>query len=642
MIHAHSLCTGGRAAAFSSWDALDRAPVDAKMAARSHKTATDLDRRHEMEETFYVPFEPGIGADAVMTPRSVAARIVARAPGAAAVKMEAADAWFENPAIENINYIRTRRAADPPTRVAVMRDERFLLVAFECMEPEMEKVHRLVPRDAEKGQVEVIPGVMPRVLDYDENVAVYLDYRHDKNTYYVMRVNVNGARSEKHLETPMGWTVFPNSQWKEMEGLQWESEVAELQDRWRAAIRVELKSIGVECGKQPTVGFNVTRGRNVDCWRNDSWTDIVHVQHVPALAMGDLYLGDHGVVARRIDWGSRECGPNRVKLTVSGGTKDRDVMLKVEANDREGLRGADYHAESQSESVRLAADTEAVLEADFELPFDHPRMLITLEVTDAGSGEGLYRATFPLRDHGDVRVAKPYSRVAKRKPENPSPHDEQFHEKKLEWVLSRLSKFCRRTTAQGAPSDFTLTSRDGKVVFNLMETGALKKIADWICTLFEEDNDRLTAVALLTNDDWVTVHAGPRVGMQSHMTPLSLLRLGGGHCYSRAAVGAGIVNELPDPATGENHEAWPTLVLGHVITQIRRGDDYVFIDPSFGHFFYNRANTDFATAKELATDHELVTRVVKGEKRLANYMAPSAHVRLDEGTIVWPASAPPR
>ncbi len=109
-----------------------------------------------------------------------------------------------------------------------------------------------------------------------------------------------------------------------------------------------------------------------------------------------------------------------------------------------------------------------------------------------------------------------------------------------------------------------------------------------------------------------------------------------------AAAAAGIVNELPDPATGRNHEAWPTLVLGHVVTSIRRGDDYVFIDPSFGHFFYNRDNTDLATAREMAADVELVTRVVKGSKRLANYARTDTQVRLEEGTVVWPAGAPPK
>ena len=595
-----------------------------------------------MDETHYVPFEPGIGAELVTTPVSVAAKRVDKVPDVAEIKTDAADAWFKAPAIENLTSVRARRPADPPTRVVILRDGRHLFFAFECIEPDMDRIHRLVPRDAEKGQVELVPGVMPRTLDYDENVKVLIDYNHDKTVFYGLQVNINGARKGSHYATNMNWTVFPAQNWREMEGLVWESDVVESSRGWRAAIKVDLGSIGLDLDAQPTVGLELVRLRNVDCWQAYSWSDLIHQSHSNAAALGDLYLGDHGVRVQRIDWGDRESGPNRVSLTVSGGREDREMILRVKAEDREGLHGAPYHAETASKPVQLPADGEAVLEADYLLPFDHPRVLITLEAVDAATGEALYRATFPLRDHGDVRVRKPYSRVARGTPRNPTPDDEHFHERKLEWILSRLPKFCRRTTAQGAPSDFTLMSEDGTVVFNLMETGALRKIADWVASLFEEDNDRLIAVALLTNDDWVTVHAGPRVPMQIHLTPLSQLRLGGGHCYSRAAIGAGIVRELADPTTGASHEAWPTLVLGHVITQIRRGDDYVFIDPSFGHFFYNRGNTDLATASELAADHELVTRVVKGDKRLANYMAPAAHVRLDEGTVVWPAGAPPR
>jgi len=174
----------------------------------------------------------------------------------------------------------------------------------------------------------------------------------------------------------------------------------------------------------------------------------------------------------------------------------------------------------------------------------------------------------------------------------------------------------------------------------LMKAGALKRIADWVCSLFAGDDDRLAAAALLTNDDWVTVHALQRVSMQSELTPLSLLRLGGGHCYSRASIGAGIVREIPDPAGG-NHQAWPVLVVGHVVTAVRRGDDYVYIDPTFGHFFYNKANTALATARQLAADESLVARVVKAKDRFANYAALPGHVLIETGTITWPAGAPP-
>ena len=605
-----------------------------------------------MAEPCYVPFEPGIGGEPVMKANHLVVRIVEKTPGVEAIRDDACLQWFREPEVENLLYLRTREPAEAPTHVAVMRDDRYLMVAFKCIEPEMKSAHRLVPRDAKKGQVEVFPEAMPRVLTYDECVGLYLGDKHDKTTYYQLQVNINGARRERHTTSAMSWTALPLTNWLELEGLKWESEVTEADDHWRAVIRVDLKSVGVDPpagrspsagegpAKQPTIGLNFARWRNVDFWKQYSWVPVIHLEHVPGIAMGDGYLHGDPVRVTQIDWGNLEHGRNHVEMTLLGNRQDTEVLLKVNARDREGLHGADYEAETRSKVVNVPSRDATTIEADFDLPFDHPGVLVTLELCEPDGKRVFYRATFPLRSHGNIRICQPYERAGKDA-SNPEPSEANFHERKRDFVLSRLPKFCRRTTAQGAPSDFVLMSRDGEVTFNLMEAGALGRIADWICTLFEEDNDRIVAVALLTNDDWVTVHASPRVGMQGHLTPLSMLRLGGGHCYSRAVIGAGIVSELPDPASGRKHEAWPVLVLGHVVTAVRRADDYVMIDPSFGHFFYNRDNTDLAVAKELEANPDLVTRVVKGKKRLINYASTAAQVRMDLGTIVWPAGGPP-
>ena len=590
-----------------------------------------------MDDRFYVPFEPGIGAKRVWTPKVAVAKRVERAPDASAVGTPEADAWFESPAIANLNSLSTRKPAAIATRVAVFHDAKHLFVAVECVEPEMSRTRRLVPKDAPKGEVVVVPGSMPRTLACDDHVTLFLDQRHDKTTYYDLALSITGAARAHRSSAPMGWTALPAKDWIELEGLRWEHAVAERPDRWRAAFRVDLTSIGVDPARQPTVGFNVVRGRNVDVLRYQSWADVVHPEAVPGLALGDLYLGERGATVRTIDWGTLEYGANRVTLTVAGGAAAREVELKVTVADTEGK----YSAMTRSGAVKLPAGGTAQVRAAFDVPFNLGGVLATLELSDPSSGGILYRATFPARSHGDLRIAQPYAGAVPTRRDDPSPNDPHFHENKVRFVVSRLVKFCRRTTAQGAPSDFTLMSEDGKIVFDLMKPGALKRIADWVSTLFTSDNDRIAAVALLTNDDWVTVHAAPRTGMQWQLTPLSMLRLGGGHCYSRAVIGAGIVRELVDPATGANHEAYPVLVLGHVVTAIRRRGDWTLIDPTFGHFFYNGDNTDLATATELEADPSLVSRVVIGARRLANYAKTAGQIRIETGAIVWPTGAPP-
>ncbi len=585
-----------------------------------------------MAEPFYVPFEPGINMQKVWTPRVVVATLVDEVPDIGAIDTAAADAWFDRPAIENLSAVRTRTPADPPTRVAVMCDDRYLLVAFECMEPAMANVHRLVPADAKDGKVDLVDGALPRTMAYDEHVSLQLDCAHDKTAYFQLSVSINGAHSATRRQARMSWTALPAETYLDNGELQWDSVVCERGDRWRAAIGVDLASVGIEPG-QPTVGVNLVRARNVDWMRYDSWVDVVHTDNVPGVALGDLYLRPAGATVRRVDFGNFETGSNRVTVTVAGEGRARLSVRVADGGDE---------APGETHSADAApAGGEADLAADFELPFDRTEHAVTLEVVDADSGAPAYRASWPLSNHANINVSQPY--VSSRSgAADPSPDEADFHEKKIRRLISRLPKFCRRTTAQGAPSDFTLAAEDGSVAFNLMEAGALKRIADWVCTLFASDSDRLAAVALLTNDNWITTHAAVRVKMHWQLTPLSLLRLGTGHCYSRAVVGAGIAGELPDPATGANHRAWPTLVLGHVITAVERPGGWTYIDPSFGHFFYNADNTDLATAAELAADHSLVTRVVKGAARLRNYASTAGHVRLETGTIVWPAGAPAR
>ncbi|MCF7838661.1 MAG: hypothetical protein K9N49_08530 [Candidatus Marinimicrobia bacterium] len=604
-----------------------------------------------MNNVHHVPFEPGLGSDPVMCPVSITVRTVAEVPAIAAIRGQACCEWFAAAQVTNLGHLRSRQPGHPPTRVAVLRDARRLFVAFHCTEPQMKKAHRLVPRDSQDGCVEIFPGLR-RALEYDECVGLYLDPGNAKREFRLLQVNINGARLARRISSVMGWTVFPlqtpQACAPEPDSLTWESEVFEAGDHWRAALAVDLETLCAGADQPPTVGLNFARWRNVDLWRQYSWAPAVHLWHFPALALGDGYLTDSPARVTRIDWGTLEYGANRVRMALSGGGRACEVALRVTVRDSGEVGDPEfaYAVTTDSTPVELMPHGQVEVTAGFELPFEYPNVDVRLEMVERGRAGGFYRATFPLGNHNGLRVRQPSLRVARRTgaaaPRNPDPSDPDFHRRKRDFILSRLPRFRRRNTAGGAPSDFVLSAMDGSVAFDLMKPGALRRIADWIGSLFEPDTDRIVAVAMFTQDDWVTTHAAARVGLHTHLTPLSALRLGGGHCYSRAIVGAGLVSELPDPATGGRHRAQPTQVMGHVVVAVERGDDYVLFDPSFGHFFYNSSNTNLATARELANDPGLVSRVVKAPEKIRLYYAciPS-QIRLEQGTVVWPADAPP-
>jgi hypothetical protein len=585
-------------------------------------------------EPVYVPFEPGLNVAQTLPALPLMARRVERVPDVAAVRTDQADHWFETPALSNLLNLRDHQPADPVTRVAILRDDRFLFIAFDCIEPDVRRVRRFIPRDAPNGSFKVYDDSIPRVLDQDDHVAVGLDAGHDHATVLWLRTNLNSARRATRATSTMSWAAVPvSTRETDPADVNWDSDVVERGDRWRAAFRVELSAVGVDPIAQPTVGLHLGRAHYGVVLRHFGCTATLPELGANPLAFADLYLNAPDVTVRSVAWADRAYGPNRLIVAVAGHGNPRQVRAFATLSHATGLA---HTSESAAAAVTRGGTAELALA--YHMPHNYEGAKLAVELRDAISGEILYRGTFPVGNHANLNTPT-------RRPDDardPRPDDEDFYEKKRNYVLSRLPRFGRKTTAQGAPSDFTLASTDGQVTFSLMEAGAVARIGRWLDSLFDNAIDRVVAAALFSNQDWVTTHCNARVGMHTQLTALSCLRLGSGHCYSRAVAGAGIVGSMTDPNTGKPFEAYPVLVLGHVVVAVRWRDAWTFIDPSFGHFFFNRANTDLATDAELEADHELIKRVGLSKSRLRNYGRRDVHVRLEEGTIVWPAGAPPR
>lgn len=586
-----------------------------------------------MSQPVYVPFEPGLNAAQSLSMPVLVVRRLDHVPEVAAVSTEQANAWFEVPTLANLISVRDHQPAEPATRVAVLRDSRHLFIAFDCAEPDFAAVRRFVPRDAANGAYKPYADGIARVVEQDDHVAVGLDVAHDHSTVLWLRTNLNGARRIVRSTSVMSWAAVPVCEHEtEPTDLPWDSAVAELPGRWRAAFRVELSALGLDPAAQSTIGLHLSRGRYGDCLRHFASAPTLPEQGANPLAFADLYLDTPDLTVRSLAWAGRAYGPNTLTLSVDA-AQDRQVRALLTLSHSSGLAHT-----TESPAVRLPRGAAVEIPLAYHMPHNYEVATLTLELRDAATGRPLYRASYPLANHAHLNTPTPRPANAP----NPRPEEQDFYEKKRNHILSRLPRFVRKNTAQGAPSDFTLVSTDGQIIFNLMQAGAMDEIGRWLDSLFDNAIDRLAAAALFSNQDWITTHCAARVGMHTQLTPLSCLRLGSGHCYSRAVSGTGIVTAMTDPRTGKHFEAYPILVLGHVVVAIRWRDSWTFIDPSFGHFFFNKNNTDLATDVELAADHELIRRVGLSRGRLLNYGRRDTQVRLEEGTVVWPAGAPPR
>ncbi|MCL2641208.1 MAG: hypothetical protein FWD53_10215 [Phycisphaerales bacterium] len=584
-----------------------------------------------MAKQAYVQWEPGVSAAETLETHPLTARRVEQVPEVEQVVTEAAATWFERPELENLIASSDHSPGDPPTRIAILRDSRYLFVAFECFENDFASRYRLIPKDAPNGELIVSPDLLSRFVDNDDHVSVRIDATHEHESAHWFQVNINGARRGTKMTSKMSWTALPVNEGQEaVEQGVWQSQVCELADRWRCAIKIDLAVIGVE-GEQPTVGMLLGRRRYGACLRHYVSSPTLHGHYTSPLAFNDLYLNDGKITVRQIHWPERGVGENQLRLLVHNSGATREVQL---AGELRGIRTLTF----QSAKTVIPSGKTVAVDAVYQMP--HEFNLAELVLDLKGEKEALFKASLPLGVAARLYVP----RVCRDKhAPNPQPSDPDFHAKKIQYILTRIPKFVRRNTAQGgggAASDFVLQSVDGKLSFNLMEAGALKRIGQWLDSLFDNAIDRLIAASVFSNDNMVTTHCMPRASMHNHLTPLSVLRLGSGHCYGRAMAGTGIVRAMTDPRTGKHFEAYPCLIVGHVIVATRWRDSYTYTDPTFGDFFFNKNNTDLVTDRELAADHDLIRRVNAHKLNVAWYGHPDWHTRIETGTIVWPAGAP--
>lgn len=177
----------------------------------------------------------------------------------------------------------------------------------------------------------------------------------------------------------------------------------------------------------------------------------------------------------------------------------------------------------------------------------------------SSSGELLYRAQLPAERHLGICLDEPYGIKSTFVPTG------TVRDRWLDRVVRGLPRLHRRTTAQGADSDFCLVFEDGALAVNLMCDHAWTALAQIIEECFHSAEDRLVASMALIGQKSVTNLVldpmffnlgGAHTYHSAHhslMGPLSILRFGGGSAVCRAAVLAALLQRVHDPATGRAH-----------------------------------------------------------------------------------------
>ena len=165
-------------------------------------------------------------------------------------------------------------------------------------------------------------------------------------------------------------------------------------------------------------------------------------------------------------------------------------------------------------------------------------------------------------------------------------------------------------TRQGAPSDFHIEAVDGSVAFDLMHDGVMHSIADWLCSLYDNDVDRVIGSTYFMSQQAVYVYASRRAHFAALLDPLSNLRLGGGMCGEFARPHVGLLSRMTSTATGDRFRARKVNLGGggHALTTVRLFDRWVLLDPTPPNVkaFFHRDHQTLASGQDLQSDPSLI------------------------------------
>jgi hypothetical protein len=472
-------------------------------------------------------------------------------------------------------------------------------------------------------------------------VELFLDCEHDHFHYLQLAITAGGACVGGRKSRPLDSQRWENKiKSEELAAGLWSGKALIAANGWSAQFTVPLELLGKNY--QSGVGFNLLRSRCDGMFPVSLWNETHAGPHAP-WAFGQLYFGKLPPVhVEQVDLGELHLWENRGELLVrnpSGVPSSVELKVTVTCGEKEDRT---FYSHEVSAALPASSDRTAI---KFSFPFDpedYKFHHLHLELKAAGKRDPFWRATYRfgrgqvgwLLQIDDRREGPPIP--------NPDPSDPEFMKKKRLYIVRNIPRFVRKSTAQGAPSDFTLEASDGSVRFDLMKAGALQRMADYIYSSYDNDIDRLLGATMFIHQTAVMTYANTSSSVVASLSPLSVIRFGSAQCCCFAAALLGLLEKMKCAETGHPYRGTRVGVPGHVTTVVEFRGKLVHLDPSVGRFYYLRDNKTLASMDDLLRDPSLAGRAspyLEKFHREASLDADSPHYYRPERAI-WPVGAP--
>lgn len=452
-----------------------------------------------------------------------------------------------------------------------------------------------------------------------ERVHVAFDTEHRHITFRHFMMAGDGTRNSWYEETQGIQTLckhLATENWREWEQLGtagWSSEILPAADGYTAVFRFSRTALGM-ADNPAVVGFNV--------WIDGRRPNYEQVflsppgRRVPAdpMTFADLYLTGPPAVVEGVDLGIPTWLENSGKLRLRN-LGSQPLAVEVRVSNQLNMR---RHITSLPVVfASVPANSLAMVPFSFFVDPEEKmgsggRQEITVEVSAAG--QSFYRSAWGAAYHGPVSVYQRYGSDVGAQT-RPTPGEPYFGEKLIRWMSSRLPIFEKRTTRDGAPSDFVLQAEDHSAEFDLMAPDVLDRMAAYIEKRFDTDFERLLALYCFDLQPAVARHNSGGHHLMVRADPLSILRGNfagaGGNCGFHAALFAGLVSSLH--AGGQALSARTISIWGHVITSVKWNGSRALLDNDVGHLFFTADGRDFASIEEFRSNPWLLTTAGPGE-----------------------------
>ncbi len=444
-----------------------------------------------------------------------------------------------------------------------------------------------------------------------ERVHLLIDADLDHYTFAHFMATASGERKAWQELSGGIQTLFKNlssENWQEEAGLAadaWTADMEPSAEGYAARFDIPWTALDVD-GAPDVVGLNVW----IDC-RKPHYEQVLlsrpRYWRLPADAVtfANIYLNDAPVMIESIEFGVPTWDDNVAEATLCNATDD-DVKVVIHSENRLDMQ----RRVNRSAPVEVVVPAGGKVTAEFHYFIDQrekmggvQKVIVLLE----SEGRTLFRGEWPANYCMPPGTYQKYGADIESSA-NPKPGEADFVAKKIRYICSRIPRFERLTTRDGAPSDFFLRAADESVAFNLMKAGVLDEIGDYIVGLFDNDVDRILGMYFFGYNPSVLRHMSAGHRIMNLAGPLSIIRGnfagGGGNCGYHSRGFAGLISHLK--IDGKPLVGHTVSIRGHVISGFHWRGSTALIDNDVGHFMLTADGTDFPTIDDMRTGPDII------------------------------------